>query len=389
MDERKACNLLCMTSLIGDSRPHRGHRAPDIQAIKYIGSKRRLVPVLGDLLSRAGAETALDLFTGTTRVAQEFKNREALVTTVDSARYSEVFSQCHVVADATEVDKNELREALSHLAALPGNAGYFTETFCIRSRYFQPFNGQRVDAIRNAIEHEFRDSPLYPILLASLIYAADRVDSTTGVQMAYVKDWAPRSFNPLELRAPQLYVGTGTAVRGDACVLASTLPKVDLAYLDPPYNQHRYFTNYHIWETLVAWDAPEHYGVACKRIDSRDPATKSLFNLTRSMPNALSRLIADVRSSILVLSYNNESWVTLEDLIEMCEQRGHVSVLAFDSKRYVGAQIGIYNPNGQKVGRVSHLRNLEYVLVAGERDVVIEMTRPYEDACRLRQEALF
>ena len=53
---------------------------------------------------------------------------------------------------------------------------------------------------------------------------------------------------------------------------------VDLMYLDPPYNQHRYFTNYHIWETLVRWDAPEHYGIACKRIDSRDDATKSVFN---------------------------------------------------------------------------------------------------------------
>ena len=51
---------------------------------------------------------------------------------------------------------------------------------------------------------------------------------------------------------------------------STTLGSFDLAYLDPPYNQHRYFTNYHVWETLVAWDAPEHYGVACKRIDARD-----------------------------------------------------------------------------------------------------------------------
>ena len=70
--------------------------------------------------------------------------------------------------------------------------------------------------------------------------------------------------------------------------------------------------------------------------------------------------------------------MTLEELVEMCEQRGHVSVLAFDSKRYVGAQIGIYSPDGHKVGRVSHLRNLEYVLVAGDRDVVIDMTRPHD-----------
>jgi adenine-specific DNA-methyltransferase len=348
--------------------------------IKYIGSKRRLVPVLGDLLARSGARTALDLFTGTTRVAQEFKRRGAQVTAVDTARYSEVFAACHIATDADEVDRRELDDALAYLSALPGRPGYFTETFCIRSRYFQPFNGERVDAIRDALAAEFADSPLYPILLTSLIDGADRVDSTTGLQMAYVKEWARRSFNPLELRVPELFPGTGTALRADATTVAADLPPVDLAYLDPPYNQHRYFTNYHIWETLVAWDAPPHYGVACKRIDSRDDTTKSVFNATRQMPAALERTIADVRAEVVVLSYNNESWVGLEELVAMCSHRGHVGVLAFDSKRYVGAQIGIHSPTGAKVGRVSHLRNLEYVLVVGPEAQVVAMTAPYRPA---------
>jgi adenine-specific DNA-methyltransferase len=114
------------------------------------------VPVLGDLLAASGASTTLDLFTGTTRVAQEFKRRGAHVTAVDTARYSEVFSQCHIETDASSVNKDDLREAIDFLNALPGEAGYFTETFCIQSRYFQPFNGERVDAIRNRIESEFR-----------------------------------------------------------------------------------------------------------------------------------------------------------------------------------------------------------------------------------------
>ncbi len=358
--------------------------------IKYIGSKRRLVPVLGELLGLSGAQTTLDLFTGTTRVAQEFKRRGAHVTAVDTARYSEVFARCHIETDATGVDKDDLREALQYLSSLPGRHGYFTETFCVRSRYLQSFNGERVDAIREALEEEFEGSPLYPILLTSLIYAADRVDSTTGVQMAYVKEWAPRSFKPLELRVPELYAGPGRALRADACEVVRTLPRADLAYLDPPYNQHRYFTNYHMWETLVAWDAPEHYGVACKRFDSRDPSTKSVFNATREMPDALRHVVADVEAEVLVLSYNNESWVTLEDLVEACSVRGHVGVLAFDSKRYVGAQIGIYNPSGEKVGKVSHLRNVEYVLVAGPKNLVVSMTAPYQDrSTPSRQASLF
>ncbi len=343
--------------------------------IKYIGSKRRLVPVLGDLASTVGARTALDLFTGTTRVAQELKRRGMQVTAVDSARYAEVFAQCYVSTDAATVDTRELAAALRDLETRPGVDGYVTETFCVRSRFFQPFNGRRIDAIRDAIEVEYSASPLAPVLLTSLIEAADRVDSTTGVQMAYVKQWAPRSFRPLDLRPPELLTGPGRAVLGDACELAGALGSFDFAYLDPPYNQHRYFTNYHIWETLVAWDAPVHYGVACKRLDARDPATRSAFNERGRMADALAGVIRAVDAAAIAVSYNDESWVSIDDLEAMVSARGDaVCTLAFDSRRYVGAQIGIHNPQGKKVGKVSHLRNLEYVVVGGEKGAIRAVT---------------
>jgi adenine-specific DNA-methyltransferase len=155
---------------------------------------------------------------------------------------------------------------------------------------------------------------------------------------------------------------------------------VDLAYLDPPYNQHRYDSNYHVWETIVAWDAPAHYGVAAKREDLRDPRTRSAFNGRRTMPEALRRVVADVRAEVVVLSYNNESWLSFEGLRDMCAARGHVEVLAFDSPRYVGARIGIHNPAGAKVGTVTHVRNTEYVLVAGGRSRVRTMAAAVADA---------
>lgn len=340
--------------------------------IKYLGSKRTLVPVLGDIAVAVGALNAVDLFTGTTRVAQEFKRRGVAVTAADIATYSEVLAGCYIVTDARYVDRAALADALERLSALPGRPGYFTRTFCEESRYFQPQNGARVDAIRDVLEDEYRDSPLFPILLTSLMLAADRVDSTTGVQMAYLKQWAARSFKPLELRVPEFLPGPGDVVRGDALDVLDVLPPADLMYLDPPYNQHRYFTNYHIWETLVRWDAPEHYGVACKRIDSRDGGTKSVFNKKREMPLALREVIQRAKAEVLVLSYNDESWMTVEQMMRALRDAGHedVRMLAFDSKRYVGAQIGIFNPSGEKVGQVSHLRNTEYVFVAGATERV-------------------
>lgn len=342
--------------------------------IKYLGSKKRLLPVLGEIFSRSGARTALDLFTGTTRVAQEFKQRGGLVTAVDLSRYSKVFADCWIATDSRLVDTNELREAIRHLSSVQGQAGYFTETFCIKSRFFQPKNGAKVDAIREVIESEYKDSSLFPILLTSLILAADRVDSTTGIQMAYVKKWSQRSFNDLELRIPELLPGSGEAIQGDALSLAKNLGEFDLAYLDPPYNQHRYFSNYHIWETLVAWDKPDHYGIACKRLDTRDDSTKSRFNEKANMAKSLKKVIDDVKASMMVISYNDESWVTSDELLEMCSHYEEARLLSFDSKRYVGAQIGIFNPVGKKVGAVSHLRNKEWVLVAGNRNLVSEIT---------------
>lgn len=348
--------------------------------IKYLGSKRRLVPVLGEMLEASGATTALDLFTGTTRVAQEFKRRGARVTAFDAARYSEVFARCYVETDRDRVDLDTLAAAVERLDALDGHPGYFTETFCRSSRFLRPENGERVDAIRDALDRDYRDSPLYPLLLTSLIEAADRVDSTVGVQMAFLKQWAPRAHNRLTLRIPELLPGLGTARRGDAVEQVHTLGGFDLAYLDPPYNQHRYFTNYHVWETLVAWDQPEHYGIACKRIDARDDATKSAFNRKREMPAALRACIDGVDAGLVILSYNDESWIALDELLELCASRGEVVALAFDSARYVGAQIGVHNPAGVRVGEISHLRNLEYLLVCGEPGGVARAVRAYGDA---------
>ena len=181
--------------------------------IKYIGSKRRLVPVLARICQASGARTALDLFTGTTRVAQAFKAQGVHVTAVDSARYAHTFARAYIETDAAATDAGALQAAVTRLNAIPGKPGYVTETFSHQARFFQPHNAARIDAVRDAIDSEYAGSPLFPLLLTSLIEAADRVDSTTGVQMAYVKQWAPRSAKALELRVPELLDGPGAPSR--------------------------------------------------------------------------------------------------------------------------------------------------------------------------------
>jgi len=352
--------------------------------IKYIGSKRTLVSRIVALATalrehgaartgvRTGARaaharrtwTVCDLFCGTTRVAQGLKEAGFFVTANDLATYAEVLAIAYVEADARRVRKRALAAKIARLNALDGRDGYVTQTFCEEARYFQPFNGRRIDAIRLAIDDVADGRVERAILLTSLLEAADRVDSTTGLQMAYLKGWAPRSFNALELRMPALLPGRGRAVREDANVLASRMDEVDIAYLDPPYNQHSYHSNYHIWETLIRHDAPAAYGVARKREDCR--SVKSVFNSRATAWEAFSSLVRTVPARHLIVSFSDEGFFGYDEIVELLsDARGEVAVIPVSNKRYVGAQIGIYNPSGQKVGKVGHLTNHEFIFVAG------------------------
>ncbi len=338
--------------------------------IKYLGSKRTLVPVIGALASALPARSAVDLFAGTTRVGQELRRRGLAVVSNDVTAFSEAFGLAYIAAGAP-VDRARLRRLLAELAVLPPVDGYVTETFCRASRYFRPENGMRIDAARAGIDRLELDPVERGLLLTSLVEAADRVDSTCGVQMAYLKRWAPRASNPLQLREPEPIAGpAGTVTCADANELAPALAGIDLAYVDPPYNQHSYLGNYHVWETLVRGDRPEHYGVACKRSDCR--TRKSAYNSRRDAWTALDDLLGRLPTPWIVVSLSDEGFHDPAAVAERLRGRGHVGVLHVDFKRYVGAQIGIHNPAGERVGRVSHLRNTEWILVCGPDRQAVE-----------------
>ncbi len=345
--------------------------------IKYLGSKRTLVPAILDVVAAVpGARTVVDLFSGTARVGHALKAAGYRVRANDHLAYAHALARCYVEADR-ETHGRDAERLVAELSALPGRAGWFTETFCERARYFQPRNGARIEAIREAIARKALPPVLEAVLLVSLMEAADRVDSTTGVQMAYLKQWAPRAHKELSLRVPALLpraaAGAGSAHGLDALDAAAALDG-DVAYLDPPYNQHSYLGNYHVWETLVRWDAPAVYGTAMKRTDCRE--RRSPFNSRRRFRETYARLVAAVRAPVLIASFNDEGFLTRAELEALLATRGRVAVLAYDYKRYVGAQIGIYDPAGRKVGTPGRLRNTEYLFVASEPGIELPPAAP-------------
>ena len=342
--------------------------------IKYIGSKRALIPWIVEVVDAVGQGTEIkqvvDLFSGSGRVGHAFKSQGYFVASNDINAYAHILATSLVQADRNQYPPELLQPMFEHLMSLEGKEGYFTQTFCREARFFQPKNGARVDAMRSEIEIMAKDDPvLRAILLTSLILAADRVDSTTGVQMAYLKQWAPRAHKDMELRYPEILPGPGQAFKTDALELASEV-QGDLIYLDPPYNQHAYLSNYHIWETLVLQDQPEAYGIARKRIDCR--TRKSPFNSKRKAAEALQSVLQNINIENVLLSFSNEGVFSVEDIAELMGQKGQVTTLWREHKRYIGARIGIYNPSGKKVGKVSHTKNREYLFLASPNPAVHE-----------------
>lgn len=341
--------------------------------IKYIGSKRALLGHVAGAVRAALPDGGMvcDLFSGTARVGHRLKRDGFRVWSNDHNAYAHVLATTYVQADR-EIWAERAEAVLAELRAVKPAAGWFTRTFCEEARFFHPDNGARIDAMRERIDTMGLEPELKAVVLVALMEAADRVDSTAGLQMAYMKQWAPRALKPLELRLPDLLpsVASGpcVATRGDAVEVAAEV-EADLVYLDPPYNQHSYLANYHCWESLVLWDKPETYGVARKRIDVK--TRKSAFNSRPGIGPAMQAVIEGLKAPNLIVSFNDEGYLSREDLVAMLASRGHVQVLDIPYPRYVGARIGIHNLKGEKVGAVGRLRNVEHLFVVTDRPVVL------------------
>lgn len=332
--------------------------------IKYLGSKRQLIPWIIHTIRTAcpQAKSVLDLFSGTSRVSLAFKEQGYSVHANDHNLFAYCLAHCYVETSIQDVPTDFL-QLLDHLNNLPGVDGFFTENYCHKARFFHPNNGQKIDAIRLEIERLQLSPKLRSVALVSLMEAADRIDSTCGIQMAYLKNWAKRALTPMSLRLPKLLsLGLDQSCKA-YCLDAHEAAEIvcDVTYLDPPYNQHSYRSNYHIWETLVQFDNPEVYGRSQKRIDCK--TKKSHFNSKPKFKEALTEVLRRIKSRHIVLSFNDEGFIGREDLEKLLSTFGPVSIHDIDYKRYVGAKIGIYNQNGVKVGKVKKLYNKELLYV--------------------------
>lgn len=355
--------------------------------LKYLGSKRLLIDWINNAVN-AIVNVDEDLskkekykiriyepFAGSCRVGYSFKKQGFFVIAGDYLEFVYVIAKSFIEADRNDYPPEKVLPILNKLQNLEPVDDWFVQRYSKEALYFQHFNAQKIAAIRIAIDKEAGgDETLRAILLTSLLLAADAVDSTVGIQMAFLKRWAPRSYSPIKLEYPELLPGKGMAYMGDALEMASQI-EADIAYLDPPYNQHSYARYYHVWETLVKYDNPPVYGVVRKRLDAKNKY--SPFNYKNESKKAMKMLLSDLKTKYVIVSFSNEGYITREEMLNICKDRGPTLVLEKEHKRYIGAQLGIYNPKGEKVGNVSHTKNIEYLFIISPNSYVNNLLKEF------------
>lgn len=333
-------------------------QTPKTEGIKYAGSKLKLLPYILALAAETGAKTVLDGFAGTTRVGQAFAKSGYQVTSSDISAWSEVFAKCYLKGG----NQNKYQFLINHLNGVKPVDGWFTANYggeagseSSEKKPWQIHNTMKLDGIRAEIDRLDLDDISKSVALTSLIQALDRVDNTMGHFTSYLKDWSPRSYNSLLLRVPEIeqFHTEHCILKGD---IFDTLPSIqtELAYLDPPYGSNnekmppsrvRYASYYHVWTTVIQNDEPEIFGAAARRSDSRDTVAASVFEEFRRDESgdflavkAIGKLIEEVQSKFIILSYSSGGRATAENLNEAISNVGRiVKVKEIDYKKNVMA----------------------------------------------------
>ncbi|MDR3049763.1 MAG: DNA adenine methylase [Elusimicrobiota bacterium] len=333
---------------------------PKTEGIKYAGSKLKIIPYIVNILSELdGIDTVLDGFSGTTRVSQALAQIGYKVSSNDVSAWSEVFANCYLKADNSE---KFYQEILNHLNNLKGYEGWFTQNYGGTQKEackpFQIKNTKKLDAIRDEIDKINIGWVDKCVILTSLIYALDSVDSTLGHYAAYLSHWSQRSYKDMVLKLPRKFKNTRRhkISRADIFDILKEDNEYDLIYFDPPYGSNnekmppsrvRYGAYYHIWTTVIKNDKPKTFGKVGRREDSRDLIIGSVFEEFRKDEDgyyiamkSIRKMIEEAKARYILLSYSSGGRATKEELNDIISKTGKLSkIIEIDYKKNVMANM--------------------------------------------------
>lgn len=379
------------------------------QLISYIGNKRKLIPFIEQVLLERWGErpeglTFLDLFAGSGVVSRLARSMGYRVIANDWESYAAQINRCYLQHSPDDLDRlfkpwggaENLWKELNNLSDPEPSDEYIARYYSPRSMdpfqveigkerlFYTRRNGLILDRIRNEVDLLFpsqdksaENQSRRSLVLGPLLYQASKHTNTSGVFKAYHKgfggygkDALSRILQDIELPLPCLWEDyqEHQVFQKDASLLAEELDPVDIAYIDPPYNQHQYGSNYHMLNTLVQWDQiPEPLELNDRGELKRKAAIRHDWQKTSSpyckknqAGEAFAALLENVKARQIIISYSTDGIIPIEEMRKICEEKGKLSLLCNPYAVYKG-------------GRQSNLRkhrNIEFlwILESGEKN---------------------
>lgn len=316
--------------------------------MRYIGGKAKLIDeiesfILGKVEVH-GDQRFLDLFSGTGIVAKHFKKYFEVVTN-DSLYFSYILSKGHVTPNTppsfAKLQQNlAIIDPLTYLNNLSGVLGFISQNYSSDDNgrmYLTSKNAKKIDAIRMTLNQWLKDGLLeideFEYLLATLIEAVPYVSNITGTYGAYLKHWDKRALKDIVLNHPILFDNNkaNVAFHDRAEKLTETI-KADICYIDPPYNNRQYTSNYHLLETIAKYDSPELRGVTGIRTFEKDE--NSDFCKKSKVYDAFKTVLSQVDCQHLFISYSADGLLSKEQIEEILLSLGKPSTYDFKAIAY-------------------------------------------------------
>lgn len=326
------------------------------QLITYIGNKRSLLDFIGRGLDRVKARlnreklTLLDLFSGSGVVARFFKAHARFLAANDLEAYAETINRCYL-ANRSELPLAELEDRYRYIRLRldrePLRKGFLAELYAPETEgeikegervFYTPRNARYLDTARQYIEE--LEAPLRPFFLAPLLAEASVHANTAGVFKGFYKDRETgrgryggagdyalnRIKGDIALPFPLWsdYECPVGIYREDANQLAGELDEVDLAYLDPPYNQHPYGSNYFMLNLILRYERPR--GIS--PVSGIPPDwNHSAYNKRAAALRTFKELVEKIRAKFLLISFNSEGFIEPGEMRSLLEKIGPLTIL--------------------------------------------------------------
>ncbi len=337
------------------------------QLLTYLGNKRALLDFIGPVVDRVKEKLGkdrlriLDLFSGSGVTARYFKRHAERLIVNDLEAYCEVINRCYL-ANESSLDLAALRRRhraiLDRLEDGPLEEGIITRHYApaddedIRPGervFYTNRNARYLDTARRLMEEIPEEERVF--FLAPLLSEASVHANTSGVFKGFHKnartgigqfggtnaDALSRIRGPITLPFPvfSAFEGGIEVHREDANALVRRLPPVDLAYLDPPYNQHPYGSNYFMLNLLVSYREPDRPS----RVSGIPEGwTRSDYNRRRKALVAFSDCIRNLDARFILVSFNSEGFLRREEMTELLSTVGSVELLETQYNTFRGSR---------------------------------------------------